>query len=130
MKHKGKAAVHSGIRSRCCCSATRAYWSPSSSRCNRAPKSPEHLSRRSARACKGEYAQAAGFYFRRLHPDVEIEMADLDTLPLEEYDRLCGEVRRYLPKETVKAFREKFEQTYGHKKKAPMGADRQLFLTL
>ena len=74
-----------------------------------------------SRAWKGEYAQAAGFYFRRLHPDVEIEMADLDTLPLEEYDRLCGEVRRYLPKEQVKAFREKFEQTYRHRKRLDGG---------
>lgn len=82
-----------------------------------------------SRACKGEYAQAAGFYFRRLHPDVEIEMADLDTLRLEEYDQLCGEVRRYLPKEQVKAFRGKFEQTYGHKK-AQMETDRQLFPVL
>ena len=70
-----------------------------------------------SRACKREYAQAAGFYFRRLHPDVEIEMADLDTLRVEEYDRLCGEVRRYLPKEEVKVFRENFEQTYGHGKR-------------
>ena len=62
-----------------------------------------------SRACKGEY------------PDVEIEMADLDTLPLEEYDRLCGEVRRYLPKEQVKAFREKFEQTYRHRKRLDGG---------
>ena len=37
-------------------------------------------------------------------------------LSLEEYDELCGEVRRYLPKEEVKALREKFELTYGHRK--------------
>ena len=52
---------------------------------------------------------------------MEIEMADLDTLPLEEYDRLCGEVRRYLPKEQVKAFREKFEQPYRHRKRLDGG---------
>lgn len=69
-----------------------------------------------SRACKGVHATAAGFYFRRLHPDVEIDTADLDTLRLEEYDGLCGEQRRYLPKEQVKALREKFELAYGHKK--------------
>ncbi len=74
-----------------------------------------------SRACKGEYAQAAGFYFRRLHPDVEVGTEDLDTLRLEEYDELCGEVRRYLPPQQVKAFREEFEQTYGRKKSADEG---------
>lgn len=74
-----------------------------------------------SRACKGEYAAAAGFYFRRLHPDIEVETADLDTLRLEEYDTLCNEVRRYLPPQQVKVQREKFEQNYGHKK----GADNE-----
>lgn len=69
-----------------------------------------------SRACKGEYPAAAGFYFRRLHPDVEVDTGDLDTLRLEEYDELCGEVRRYLPPQQVKAQREKFEQDYGRKK--------------
>lgn len=74
-----------------------------------------------SRACKGEYAAAAGFYFRRLHPDIEVETADLDTLRLEEYDALCNEVRRYLPPQQVKTQREKFEQAYGHKKGADEG---------
>lgn len=74
-----------------------------------------------SRACKGEYAAAAGFYFRRLHPDVEVDTEDLDTLRLEEYDALCNEVRRYLPPQQVKAQREKFEQTYGRKKGADEG---------
>ena len=48
-----------------------------------------------SRACKGEYAQAAGFYFRRLHPDVVVGTEDLDTLRLEEYDELCGEILQF-----------------------------------
>lgn len=69
-----------------------------------------------SRACKGEYATAAGFYFRRLHPDIEVDTADLDTLRVEAYDELCGEQRRYLPNERVKEQRTKFELAYGHKK--------------
>lgn len=67
------------------------------------------------RACKGEYVVAGGYYLRKLHPDVQVDTTDLDTLRLEEYDKLCGEHRRYLPKARVKALREKFELTYGHK---------------
>ena len=69
-----------------------------------------------SRACKGEYAQAAGFYFRKLHPDVEVVTEDLDALSLEAYDELCGEVRRYLPGSRVKAYREQFELAYGRKR--------------
>ena len=40
----------------------------------------------------------AGYrYFRHLHPDVEIELADLGTLMLKDYDALCGEKRTYYP---------------------------------
>lgn len=69
-------------------------------------------------ACQGSYITTAGFYFRRLHPDVLIETSDLDTLKLEEYDTLCGETRRYLPREQVKALREEFKKNHGYKKSA------------
>lgn len=46
-------------------------------------------------ACTGKYVASGGFYFRHAHPDVQIEMADLDNLRLQEYDRLCGATRRY-----------------------------------
>lgn len=59
-------------------------------------------------ACRGCLITAAGYYMRRLHPDILIEMTDLDTLRLEEYDALCGEHRRYLPRAKVKAQRETF----------------------
>ena len=41
--------------------------------------------------CTGRYVYSGGFYFRHLHDDVEIEMSDLGTLLLQEYDELCGE---------------------------------------
>lgn len=59
---------------------------------------------------------SAGFYFRKLHPDVEVVTEDLDALSLEAYDELCGEVRRYLPASRVKAYREQFELAYGRKR--------------
>lgn len=69
-------------------------------------------------ACQGSYITTAGLYFRRLHPDILIETTDLDTLRLEEYDSLCNETRRYLPKEQVKALRTEFKKAHGYKKSA------------
>jgi hypothetical protein len=45
--------------------------------------------------CTGKYISTGGFYFRHIHGEIEIEMSDLDTLKLEEYDRMCGVERRY-----------------------------------
>lgn len=47
--------------------------------------------------CSGKYISTNGFYFRHVHPDIEIEITDLDTLKLEEYDQMCGQQRRYHP---------------------------------
>lgn len=46
-------------------------------------------------ACTGENISSGGFYFRHLHPDVYLEMDDLDRLSLNEYDRLCKNDRVY-----------------------------------
>lgn len=46
-------------------------------------------------ACTGRAMSSGGFYFRHLHPDVYIEIDDLDRLSLEEYDRLCNNNRQY-----------------------------------
>ncbi|MCS3085346.1 hypothetical protein NXW09_29090 [Bacteroides ovatus] len=46
--------------------------------------------------CTGKYVCSGGLYFRHLHPDVEIELADLGTLmlnstrPLRETHVLSG----------------------------------------
>lgn len=46
-------------------------------------------------ACIGRAISSGGFYFRHLHPDVYVEIDDLDKLSLEEYDRLCNNNRQY-----------------------------------
>lgn len=48
-----------------------------------------------ASCCSGKYMSSGGYYFRYLHPDIEVTTADLNTLTLEEYDALCGVERRY-----------------------------------
>ena len=45
--------------------------------------------------CIGKHKSSGDFYFRHLHDDVEIEISDLGTLLLAEYDELCGEKRIY-----------------------------------
>lgn len=46
-------------------------------------------------SCTGRYISTGGFYYRHLHPNIEIEMADLDNLKLPDYDRMCGADRKY-----------------------------------
>ena len=46
-------------------------------------------------SCTGKYISTGGFYFRHLHPNIEIEMTDLDSLKLSDYDRMCGAERKY-----------------------------------
>lgn len=46
-------------------------------------------------SCTGKYISTGGFYFRHVDPNVEVEVSDLDTLTLEEYDKLCGVDRKY-----------------------------------
>ena len=45
--------------------------------------------------CTGKHKTSGGLYFRQLHENVEIEIADLGTLLLADYDELCGEDRVY-----------------------------------
>lgn len=45
--------------------------------------------------CTGKHKTSGGLYFRQLHDTVEIEIADLGTLLLADYDELCGEERVY-----------------------------------
>lgn len=64
-------------------------------------------------ACTGKYVATGGFYFRHVHPDVEIELSDIDTLKLQEYDHLCGVTRRYF---TTREMAHK-RQAYNEKRK-------------
>ena len=46
-------------------------------------------------ACTGRLISTGGFYFRHVHPDIEIEISDIGTLKLQDYDKMCGETRKY-----------------------------------
>lgn len=46
-----------------------------------------------SKACTGPLMSAGTYYFRYINPNVEIDLSDLGTLDLEEYDKLCGEER-------------------------------------
>jgi len=46
--------------------------------------------------CTGRYISTGGFYYRHVHPDILVDVSDLDSLRLEEYDEMCGQTdRRY-----------------------------------
>lgn len=64
-------------------------------------------------SCTGKYVAAGGFYFRHAHPDIQIELSDLDSLKLQEYDRMCGATRRYF---TTREMAHK-RQTYSKRRK-------------
>ena len=40
--------------------------------------------------CTGKSVRSGAYYYRQLHPDVLLEMDDLDKLTLKEYDDLCS----------------------------------------
>lgn len=46
--------------------------------------------------CTGKSVRSGAYYYRQLHPDVLLEMDDLDKLTLKEYDDLCGVTRKYV----------------------------------
>lgn len=52
--------------------------------------------------CLGKASISNGLYYRYLHPDVLIELDDLGSLRIEDYDRLCGEERKYTPLREIK----------------------------
>ena len=46
--------------------------------------------------CTGKSVRSGAYYYRQLHPDILLEMDDLDKLTLKEYDDLCGIKRKYI----------------------------------
>ena len=46
--------------------------------------------------CTGKSVRSGVYYYRQLHPDILLEMDDLDNLTLKEYDDLCGVKRKYI----------------------------------
>ena len=45
--------------------------------------------------CTGKYISTGGYYFRHIKPDIKVDINDLDSLKLEDYDKACGEERQY-----------------------------------
>lgn len=43
-----------------------------------------------SKVCNGQLMSLGGYYFRYISPEVELELADIGSLQLEEYDKLCG----------------------------------------
>lgn len=46
-------------------------------------------------ACSGKYISSSSFYFRHENENIQIEDEDFGKLNLLEYDKMCGEKRRY-----------------------------------
>ena len=46
--------------------------------------------------CTGKSVRSGAYYYRQLHPDILLEMDDLDKLTLKEYDDLCDVKRKYI----------------------------------
>jgi hypothetical protein len=66
-------------------------------------------------ACTGKYIASGGYYFRYVHPDIEININSLNVLKLKEYDRMCGEKREYYTKKKIRSL-EKHHQLQSKKK--------------
>lgn len=43
-----------------------------------------------SKVCKGQLMSLNSFYFRYIGDDIELELKDIGTLRLEDYDQLCG----------------------------------------
>lgn len=62
--------------------------------------------------CTGKTIRSGLYYYRQLHPDVLIEMDDLDNLTLEEYDNLCGAKRKYISTRKMALLRKRTDAKY------------------
>lgn len=58
-----------------------------------------------SKAAIGKANTTMGYYWRHEHDDVEVEMSDVGTLSIEEYDDLCGVTRKYLNSRNIKGKR-------------------------
>lgn len=55
-----------------------------------ANRSPGNISK----VCNGKAISDGSYYYRYIDDEVEVELSDLGTLTLTEYDELCGVKRR------------------------------------
>ena len=57
--------------------------------------------------CVGKTRRSGIYYYRQLHPDILIDLSDLDTLKFEEYDSLCGDQRKYISTKDMARIRQR-----------------------
>ena len=57
--------------------------------------------------CTGKSVRSGAYYYRHLHPDILLEIDDLDKLTLKEYDDLCGVKRKYISTRKMARIRQK-----------------------
>lgn len=57
--------------------------------------------------CIGKNIRSGVYYYRQLHPDILIDLSDLDNLKLEEYDSLCGDQRKYISTKDMARIRQR-----------------------
>ena len=50
-----------------------------------------------SKACVGTLISNGMYYFRYIDSDIEIELSDIGSLKLDEYDKLCGVERPIYP---------------------------------
>ena len=65
--------------------------------------------------CTGKYTRAGVYYYRYLHPDVIIDLDDLDCLKLEEYDKMCGDERKYITTRKMAHLRQRADVKFKQK---------------
>ncbi|MBR5283222.1 MAG: hypothetical protein IKU22_10650 [Alistipes sp.] len=65
--------------------------------------------------CTGKTVRSGLYYYRQLHPDVLIEMDDLDSLKLEEYDKMCGDERKYITTRKMAHLRQRADVKFKQK---------------
>lgn len=61
-------------------------------------------------ACDGTMVSYSGLYFRYVNKDVKVDIFDLDTLTLEDYDYMCGVVRKIYPSKTMSRVGMRYEK--------------------
>ena len=54
--------------------------------------------------CIGKNVRSGVYYYRQLHPDILVDLSDLDNLKLEEYDSLLATNESIFPRKRWRAF--------------------------
>ena len=71
--------------------------------------------------CTGKSVRSGIYYYRQLHPDILLDMDDLDKLTLNEYDDLCGIKRKYISTRKMAHIRQRARDRQRMKIATPTG---------